>query len=63
MPFPKKKIFVQSQSVNLSTKNRVIFLNSKVEAVSYVLGKTHIKKVFFCGWTTKGVGRGNPPDH
>ena len=28
------------------------------------LGKTHIEKsVFFCGWTTKDVGRVNPPDH
>jgi len=43
MPFPKKKLFVQSQSVNLSTKNRVIFLNSKVEAVSYVFNGVYIK--------------------
>ena len=24
---------------------------------------THKKNVFFSGRTTKGVGRGNPPDH
>ena len=28
-----------------------------------VLGKTHIKKVFFCGWTTKRGGSVNHPDH
>ena len=28
------------------------------------LGKTHIKKCFFCGRTTKGLGRLTPlPDH
>ena len=38
MPLTKSQLFVQSHSVNLSTKNRVLFFakkwNSKVEAVS-----------------------------
>ena len=37
MPFPKKKLFVQSHSVDLCTENRVLFFeenwNFKVKAV------------------------------
>ena len=37
MPFPKPQLFVQSHSVNLSTKNRALLfaekLNSKFDAV------------------------------
>ena len=41
------------------TYKNAFLLNLKVTD----LGKTHIKSDFFIGWTTKGVGRVNPPDH
>jgi hypothetical protein len=39
------------------------FLDMHLNNTIAIREDTHKKSVFFSGRTTKGVGRGNPPDH